>query len=545
MKNAAAPHAPTKVQGTDRDSLAGVLRDKRESGGERPAAGPVAVHFEFSTTDPEVIEAFDGLSKAEADGLARRALKLGVTVMNTTRTSLDKQALQDTHALLMQRMSEFLTEKQTSLTASMSEAFTRYFDPLTGLVPQRLNKLVNHDDGELALLLSKTFGDDEGMARRLLEQFMGKNSELIRKLDPDNKNSLQAELQTTMGEAVQALHTQVAGEFSLDNEESALNRFLAKLGEQSGDLQDAVSGNIDALMKQFSLDDEASAISVMMRRMNDASAGIESLFSLDDENSVLARMHRHNQANHEKLQEQITQLVDLVARGEARTQAEREGTAHGHTFEEAVSQKLAAWASGFADLFEDCGSTTGRIRSSKVGDHLVCLGSEHVASGRRIVFESKENKSYSAVKAKSEIEVARHNRDADVGVFVLSKRSAGGGAEPLRRDGQDIFVVWDAEDASSDAYLRAAYVLARHMVVAQQSDGVDVEVDLETIDKTILDVQKQCAKAQGIRTKGQSIQKAAETIIKDAEKLESDLARNVERLQDEMKVVREVVSARA
>lgn len=505
-----------------------------------PLRGTPKVDFKFTSHDPEVIEMFVGLSEEETTALARRAIKLGVTVVNTTQGALDKQALQDAHELLVQRMSEFLSDKQNALTASMNDSLKQYFDPATGLVHQRLDKLINHDNGELVTLLAKTFGDEEGMARRLLEQFMGKNSSLIRKLDPENKNSLQAELEAKMSEAVSKLHSQVAGEFSLDNEESALNRFLGKLSEQSGALQEAVNGNIDSLMQQFSLDDENSAMSVMIKRMNDASKGIESLFSLDDETSVLARMRKENQANHDKLQEQITQLVGLISRDEGRSQAEREGVAHGHTFEQAVSAKVSRWASGFADLFEDCGHTTGRIKACKVGDHVVRMGSEHVAAGRCIVFESKEDKSYTDLKAKAEIEKARQNRGADVGVFVFSKASVSE-CEPLRRDGCDIFVVWDAEDETSDAYLRAAYLLARAMLVAQLDDTKDVEADLESIDKAILDIGKQCAKAETIRTKGQTIKNAAAAIIKEAELIEENLTRSVEKLQSEIRIVKEAV----
>src|SRR5437879_9288912 len=81
----------------------------------------------------------------------------------------------------------------------------------------------------------------------------------------------------------------------------------------------------------------------------------------------------------------------------------------------------------------------------KKGDLVVELGSDCVAAGERFVVEAKEDESYKLGDARAEIEIARKNREASVGLFVFSKKTCPDGLETLFRDGNDVFVVWDAD----------------------------------------------------------------------------------------------------
>ena len=80
----------------------------------------------------------------------------------------------------------------------------------------------------------------------------------------------------------------------------------------------------------------------------------------------------------------------------------------------------------------------GLIKNRKVGDCVIELGPESVAPGARIVIEAKEEANWTLAKAREEIELARKNRDARIGLFVLSRQSAGEGFEEVGRYGDDV-----------------------------------------------------------------------------------------------------------
>jgi len=98
------------------------------------------------------------------------------------------------------------------------------------------------------------------------------------------------------------------------------------------------------------------------------------------------------------------------------------------------------------------------IKNCKVGDIVLTIGPERQAAGARIVVEAKQRADYDVKAALGEIEIGRKNRDAKVGVFVLSKRTAPKNLSSLTRYGDDIMVVWDVEDTTTDVYLRAGSV---------------------------------------------------------------------------------------
>src|SRR5687767_11771952 len=60
-----------------------------------------------------------------------------------------------------------------------------------------------------------------------------------------------------------------------------------------------------------------------------------------------------------------------------------------------------------------------------------------VAANSRIVVEAKQDASYGLAHALSENEQARKNRQAEVGVFVFSKRTANAQIVPFGRYGND------------------------------------------------------------------------------------------------------------
>src|SRR5262249_34696837 len=131
-------------------------------------------------------------------------------------------------------------------------------------------------------------------------------------------------------------------------------------------------------------------------------------------------------------------------------------TSHGLDFETSAEEFIQQEAQRVGDLFIRTADSAGAIARCKIGDFVIALGPETAAPNGRIVFEAKENKSYAIKDALEELKAARENRQAQVGIFVFSRSTAPSGIEPLNRWGQDILVIWDNEDASTDVYLKAA-----------------------------------------------------------------------------------------
>src|SRR6185295_1858910 len=89
------------------------------------------------------------------------------------------------------------------------------------------------------------------------------------------------------------------------------------------------------------------------------------------------------------------------------------------------------------------------------------------APGARIVIEAKEKQGYTLDAGRKEIDQARQNRGAQIGVLVFSKKTAPPGLELFARYGDDLYVVWDAENSAADIQLLAALTTARYLCIRE------------------------------------------------------------------------------
>jgi hypothetical protein len=112
-----------------------------------------------------------------------------------------------------------------------------------------------------------------------------------------------------------------------------------------------------------------------------------------------------------------------------------------------------------------------------VGDAVVEFSSESAFSGNRIVIEAKRSAAYTVGKALAEMKVARENRKADVGVFVMASSRAGESFPVMSRHGADVLVQWDMDDHQTDAYLHAAIMLALGLVARTKASRQDGQID--------------------------------------------------------------------
>jgi hypothetical protein len=240
----------------------------------------------------------------------------------------------------------------------------------------------------------------------------------------------------------------------------------------------------------------------------------------------------------QKFQEDVkVALAQMVAR---REESER-STRHGLAFEEAVCEFLQRRAQDKGDLFARTGMETGLIKNCKIGDFLIELGADCAAAGAKIVVEAKEKAGYLFADARKEIEKARENRDSQIGLFVFSHRTAPAGLDPFSRVGNDVFVIWNAEDSGADLYLTAGLELARALCIraGRQSDAQ--AADFTAIDAAILEIEKKSNSLDEITKWSETIRNNSDKILDHVRKTRNSLERQIEILQARIHDLRQSV----
>lgn len=110
----------------------------------------------------------------------------------------------------------------------------------------------------------------------------------------------------------------------------------------------------------------------------------------------------------------------------------------------------------------------------------VASRASRTASTPRVWPSAQREDGYTLRSALDELNVARQNRDAAVGLFVMSSNAAPAGFPPFARYGHNVVVMWDSEDRSTDAYLHAAVLVALALASrTQRRETVDEAVELE------------------------------------------------------------------
>lgn len=224
------------------------------------------------------------------------------------------------------------------------------------------------------------------------------------------------------------------------------------------------------------------------------------------------------------------QVREALAKLDTRKREEARTTRHGVEFEERLGALLAEEAQRLGDLHEATGETTGVVKQCKKGDHVIELGADSAAANARIVWEAKEKQSYSLRAALEEIDEARRNRQAQVGVFVFSRKTAPEGLESLQRHGTDVVAVWDAEDAASDMVVRAAYSLARALAVRERRTDRESQAAITEIERAARAIERQIGHLDEVRRWAETVRGHGEKIVDRTSRMADELRRDVERL---------------
>ena len=489
------------------------------------------IELQLTITDRELCEVLSGYEEGqERSEYAVAALKIGAIALRQAQGRVDAEHIRQEGEIFIANMRGALESHQNEVTSQIANCLKDYFDPDNGRFNERVKLLVD-DGGDLERVIRSQIAGEGSQLARTLTEYVGKGSPLMQTLDPSSSDGLIGLLAKSTDETLAMQRDRILSEFSLDNGDGALSRLVAELRNNHGEVSEALKERVDAVTSEFSLDREDSALSRLMDRVERAQSQISKEFSLDEDGSALARMRgdlieilNGQQDTNARFQEEVKiALVEMTAR---KRESER-STRHGIAFEEAVYSYISESSQKAGDIATHTGNTTGRIKNNKKGDIVVQMGSEHAASGARIVIEAKEDNSYKLDKALAEIEEARKNRDAQIGIFVFSKRSAPEDLEPFTRDGSDVVIVWDAEDSASDIILDASLSVAKAICVQDRSQSDTAGADVEEIQKAVLEIERQANGLEEIKSSAETIDKQVTRILDRARIVRNGLDRQV------------------
>ncbi len=534
---------------------------------------PFSLILELELHDPETISELQRYREGgDRERVAAQALRIGILALRQASGQIDRESVRQEGDRVLSRLGMQLEEHARTVQERVTGQLKEYFDPQSGRFSERVQRLIQKD-GELEQSLRRVIGSGDSELTRTLASHVGSSSPLMMSLDPQRADGLLTLLRQAMDGALQEQREKILQQFSLDHDESALVRFLAEVGLHQDELTGKMQGQLDQVAQQFSLDDENSALSRLVRNVtqaqrtisaefsldSDASAlsrlkkllestnqAVHSQLSLDDDKSPLARLKRElltlmkeSEESNRKFQEELRVAVETL---QVRRQEMLRGTQHGALFEDAVFEFIVRDGQSQGDLVTHTGQEVGLIARSKVGDCVIELGPESAAPGGRIVIEAKQHAGYNMQKAVEEMDVARKNRSAQVGLFVWSRLSAPAGTAALNRIGNDVFVVWDAEDSHCDLILQAGISLARALCVRTRRVSVAQKADFDSIDKAILEVEGRTNKLDEVEKSAQAIAGHSEKILTWVRVSRTTLAKQIDVLREKTDAIKRMTS---
>jgi hypothetical protein len=499
---------------------------------------PIQLPLELVVDDPEIIRALIEYPEGDSrNQYAVEAMKIGILALRHVGGQVSADVFRREGDRFIGGLQKTFEQHKFAVQDQIEIKLKEYFDPKDGRFTDRVQRLVAKD-GELSQCLKSFVDGENSLFASTLIAHVGNNSPIMKMLDPKQSDGLLTTLHKNVSEQLTLQRDHLLKEFSLDNKDGALTRFILQLTEKHGSLTEDVQKKIDVIIKEFSLNEDNSALSRLVKTVSDAQKTITNEFTLDSEASSLYKLKRElksllddaDKKNQDFREEVKVSLAKIVT---AREEAAR-STRHGIEFEDAVCQFIVQQSQYAGDVASPCGHNTGRIKNCRTGDCLIELGPDCAAAGSKIIIEAKEKENYTLAHAREEIEEARKNRDAEMGLFVFSKKTAPNALDTFARYGNDFFVVWDADDTATDVYLKAGLIAARALCFRAERQSAAQQVDFELIDKAILEIEKRAGNLDDVR-------KSAETIKSSSDRILDRVRIDREALEKQVEILREKV----
>jgi hypothetical protein len=305
-------------------------------------------------------------------------------------------------------------------------------------------------------------------------------------LSPTDSQGLVKVLEVQLRKVMEDGHAEVVRALDPLAEDGAVSRFLRSLRDELKGADEDRAKQLATVLGALNANDENSLINRLVRETNRARQAVLHAVNPDAPDSPMAIMrltlttllkeHTQLQSNALRLQAERQEkfekeVCEALARMDATRTAERRGPRGGLDFEDAVADFVSASVEGAPCVVEVTADTAGVRTRCKKGDLVVRFTDESVFAGSGVVFEAKRDASFTARRALGELDVARANREACAGVFVMARSHAPDGFPRFARFGQNVLIVWDETDPTSDAYLHAAVLLGLALATRRKRIG--------------------------------------------------------------------------
>ncbi len=504
-----------------------------------------AVELALTDRRGESRDFFAGIAAPERRLVAADVWTIGLRAIQTAQASANAARLEDIGAEILGDLKARLAEHVTGQQTALDHQLQRYFDPADGRLMARLDALFR-DEGQLVALLKRHTGSGSALATTLTEKIQP----LLRALDPAQRDGAVQALTRQVEGVLKASERSVTDALDPLRESSAAGRFLGALRREIAAAGETQEKQLAAATSALDANNPESLLSRLLRETREAQERVLAAVTPGAEGSLLGPLQRsltemleaHQRQNAALLEGQrqgqealARELREAVVRIEQRRETLRRGAAAGRAFEGCVFDFASRALSGGPVLVEFTGTKVAANRR-KVGDVVLTFTEESAFAGAKVVIEAKCENGSSVTKALAELAEARKNRGAEIGVFVLSKNVAPETFPAFARYGQDVLVVWDSEDPTTDAYLHGALLVGMALASRRAKAGeVEQDASLEAALRG-LDV--------GLKAMGE-IEKQAQAVASAAKKLADEVARGKEALEGSMRSTRAVLDARS
>jgi gas vesicle protein len=496
----------------------------------------------------DVLATLVPLDDAQRQSFVTDAWTVGVRAIMNAHRNAEEARLADIGKSILEDVDRELESYIVRQQELLVQMLKRYFDPKDGQVAIRIESFIK-EGGEFARVMEKYLAPEHGTMARALAREVGEHSPLLRKLSTTDSEGIVHVLETRMQQTLE--QSQMALEKALDPlaPDGAVGRLLTTLRKDMEKADSDRTKQLALATKALDANDETSLLSRLMRETHSARLAFVGAMNPDEPGSPLgvmktsltslleqqAKTQAEVMAAFEQRQQLLDQYIrDSVARLEERRRGDSRSARGGYDFEEAALRLIQGVVRGAPVVVDSTGGTVGSRPGCKVGDQVLRFSEESIYTGAALVVEVKHDASYSVSRALAELEIARSNRGAQVGVFVMARSHAPTGFPELARYGNDILVVWDNEDPSSDPYLQAAVFLGLALASRQRqpADAGDITA-LADIEHRI---QQELAR-QG------KMKKLAERIRDNAEELGDELRKGGDKLNMLLRNAKETLKA--